>query len=443
MSRALRLPAMTLRTRLALTTALACALAVLLVALGLYVAVQRLFEQAQIGRLSSDAVVVAARVEHGLKYGRLDLGELRGDEVAPGVLLRVSLDGAVLAASPQFPGGVPLRLASGAYRLGGRYVVARPLGPGGRVCLTLVGSAGVADDARGAFVRALVFLLPFTVLLVALLGWLVAGRLLRPVGALERAARAIGESGDLTRPVPGASGRDELSRLAATLQGVFVQLARTRAREQEFVRAAAHDLRSPLAALQARVALALSRPRDPERYRRDLAEVGTDLGRLSRLAEHLLLLAREPQTLSLTTLDLRALAAEAVDRARSAQPDAWVDLEGPQVSVRGDPVLLGQAVTNLLQNAARHAPGANVQVTVGADGPDAFVRVADAGPGVAPGTLARLGEAFYRPDAARGGEGSGLGLAIVRHVADLHGGRLDLASGPGGGFAATLALPAV
>ncbi len=441
--RGARLPPVTLRTRLALTTALACALAVLLVALGLYFAVQQLLEKAQIGRLASDATVLAARVEHGLKYGRLDLDDVRGDKVGPDVLLRVSVDGVVVAASRQFPEAVPVQLAGGAYRLGGRYVVARPLGPGGRVCLTLVSSSDVADDAQRAFVRALVFLLPFAVLLVALVGWLVAGRLLRPVGALERAARDIGESGDLTRRVPGAAGRDELSRLAATLQGVFRQLARTRAREQEFVRAAAHDLRSPLAALQARVALALSRERDPERYRRDLAEVGTDLGRLSRLAEHLLLLARNPDTLSLAALDLRALAAEAVDRARSVEPDAWVDLEGVQVNVRGDAVLLGQAVTNLLQNAARHAAGAPVQVTVGRDGPQAYLRVQDAGPGVAPGTLVRLGEAFYRPDAARGGQGSGLGLAIVRHVADLHGGQLALESAPGAGFTATLSLPAV
>ncbi|MDL2345935.1 HAMP domain-containing sensor histidine kinase, partial [Deinococcus sp. MIMF12] len=165
----------------------------------------------------------------------------------------------------------------------------------------------------------------------------------------------------------------------------------------------AHDLRSPLAALTARVDAALTRDRGPERYRAELRELGTDLTRLSTLTNHLLLLARDPAALSREAVPLRDLAAEAVDRARELSPEADVDLIAPQaLTAYGDRVLLGQAVWNLTANALLHAPGAAVTVTVRGDGSGgAEIEVRDDGPGVDAPTLARLGEAFYRPDASR------------------------------------------
>ncbi|MFC6802176.1 sensor histidine kinase [Deinococcus caeni] len=249
-------------------------------------------------------------------------------------------------------------------------------------------------------------------------------------------------------PLPGAGDGDELARLALTLQQSFARLADARDREQGFLRAAAHDLRSPLAALTARVEGTLARDRDAARYRADLREIGTDITRLSTLANHLLLLARDPGAAQRAPVPLLDLAADAVDRARELDPMADVDLvAGGPVTVAGDRVLLGQAIWNLTTNAVRHAPQATVTVTV-QGGPDgATVTVQDDGPGVDAATLARLGEAFYRPDASRAADasgvgGHGLGLALARHVAALHGGTLELLSVPGQGFTAALHLPA-
>lgn len=227
------------------------------------------------------------------------------------------------------------------------------------------------------------------------------------------------------------------------MQSSFARLADSRDREQAFLRAAAHDLRSPLAALQARVDSTLARERDPERYRQDLREVGRDITRLSTLANHLLLLARDPSAMAKAPVPLRDLAAEAVDRARELAPEADVDLYAPQpVIITGDRVLLGQAIWNLTMNAVKHAPEATVTVSVQSN-PDggASVSVQDDGPGVSANTLERLGEAFYRPDASRTGDGHGLGLALARRAAELHGGQLTLDSAPGKGFKATLHLP--
>lgn len=213
------------------------------------------------------------------------------------------------------------------------------------------------------------------------------------------------------------------------------------------MRAAAHDLRSPLAALTARVDATLARDREAGRYRAELREIGTDIARLATLADHLLLLARDASAMTRESVPLRDLAADAVDRARELDPEADVDLVAPQaVTVAGDRVLLGQAIWNLTVNAVRHAPGATVTVTVGDGSGGATVEVRDDGPGVPPDVLARLGEPFYRPDASRsaagGQSGHGLGLALVRRAAGLHGGSLTLESAPGKGFTATLRLPA-
>jgi signal transduction histidine kinase len=459
LSRRVSLGNVSLRTRMALSAGVACVFVALILALGLYLVAQGFVQQAQLARLNSAAVVLSGRVQNNLTFGQYDPDDLTRQDVPADIQVRVSLGRNVLIVSRQFPQGLPLNVTPGVYRLGDRYVLAQPLdvqsalGESGYALLTLSLSSQGTDDARRAFLRAIFIILPVVLLLACLASWWAAGRILRPVAALEQEARAIGESGDLSRPLTGAGGRDELSRLAATLQASFRQLGETRGREVQFLRSAAHDLRGPLAALKTRVALSLSRERSAERYRQDLREVGLDLSRLSTLAEHLLLLARNPQTLSRSPVRMQDVVADALDAARSRFPETDLDLQGGQnesLYVLGDRVLLGQAVSNLLQNAAHHAPASAVRVSLtrissGRVGDMTQLSVHDDGPGVAPEVLARLGEAFYRPDSSRVAElaegGHGLGLAIVRHVAALHGGTLELDSAVGRGFTARLLLP--
>lgn len=459
---------LTLRARLAVWAALATGLAVALVAAGLFWSVNGFLRQAQEARLLSVVEAVQGRVEGLLRPGREDLvGALLGVatvsqrdlERVAGAVDRRGVDLRVVAArgaelvsvgTASFPAGVPLTLRAGPGGYlsadGAHLILVRPLR--GDAALQVAVDARSLAEARQAFVRALVWLLPLALLFSLLVGWVVAGRLLRPVRTLENAARSVGEGGDLRVPLPGAGDGDELARLALTLQQSFARLADARDREKGFLRAAAHDLRSPLAALTARVEGTLARDRDAGRYRADLREIGTDITRLSTLANHLLLLARDPGAVQRAPVPLLDLAADAVDRARELDPLADVDLvAGGPVTVAGDRVLLGQAIWNLTTNAVRHAPQATVTVTVRAVPGGATVTVQDDGPGVDAATLARLGEAFYRPDASRAADasgvgGHGLGLALARHVAALHGGTLELLSVPGQGFTAALHLPA-
>lgn len=455
---------LSLRSRWALWAALATGLAVVAVSAGLFFSVSGLLRQAQYDRATLAAQDAGARLQDLIRQRQRHEERDDDDPIAfltgqvrvssqdlegisrqlgqAGLQLRLSVrrgDGWNSIQTGQFPAGLPV-LAPGTYEQGDWLLVVQPLRGGD--LLSVVQDAQVLGTARRAFGRALTLLLPLALLLSLALGWWVAGRLLRPVAALEGAARAIGEGGDLRQPLPFAGDGDELARLSLTLGQSFSRLADAREREQGFLRAAAHDLRSPLAALQARVGGTLAQQRTPERYQADLREIGHDLTRLSTLANHLLLLARDPSALSRSGVPLRDLAADAVDRARELDPLADVDLlPSPALTVQGDRVLLGQALWNLTANAVRHAPGATVTVRLSAAGGEVRVTVEDDGAGVSPDVLAQLGQAFYRPSESRSGEGHGLGLALARHVAALHGGRLELHSEEGRGFRAELVLP--
>ncbi|PYE52889.1 HAMP domain-containing sensor histidine kinase [Deinococcus yavapaiensis] len=425
---------MTLRFRLALTVALAATLAVALVAVVLFAALNRFLFYAQADRLGAAARIVQAQQD--FRSGEVRLTRTSG--LTGDVEARLEVLGAEVARSSAFP-NVKANLPTGLYDVDGRPVLVQHVEVLGNVgTLTVTTNTRVLEAPRNAFGRALIVTAPLALLLAGLAGGFVSGRLLRPVRVLERAARRVGESGDLEGPMPGASQHDELGRLALALQEAFRAVAATRRRETDFLRAASHDLRGPLAAMRSRIGATLARPRDAAYLERELREVDADVARLGRLANHLLLLARDPGSLRFVDVDVSAIAANAVDRARERAPDTDVNLDAPKsATVRGDAVLLEQLVENLVSNALKHALGASVDVVVRAEGDAVTLSVRDDGPGVESGVLARLGEAFYRPDAARSGEGSGLGLALARRVAELHGGTLVLQSAHGDGFTAT------
>ena len=292
--------------------------------------------------------------------------------------------------------------------------------------------------------------MPVAAVAVALLSNLVAANMLSPVRRLERAAAALTGSRELRTPLPGVEATDELGRLANTLQAAFARLADGMDREVAFLRAAAHDLRSPLAALKTRIEGALARQRDPAAYRAALLELERDVDRMARLVDHLLMLARDSGPGDLHEVDLMRVAGEAVDAARAARPDVPLEAAfAPDTPlVRGDATLLRQLLDNLLDNAAVHGAGAPTRVStrIAPEG-GAVLEVRDEGPGVAESDLHRLAEPFYRADPARTRAaadrqpGSGLGLAIVKRVVEWHGANWEVSSRPGEGLSVTIRFP--
>ncbi|MEV0756649.1 ATP-binding protein [Streptosporangium sp. NPDC050280] len=263
--------------------------------------------------------------------------------------------------------------------------------------------------------------IPALLLLVAVLTWITVGRALAPVSAI-RAEVADITANDLHRRVPVPRSRDEIARLAETMNSTLDRLELAVGRHKRFVADAAHELRSPLAILRTRLELAQPGPL--------AAEALTDVERIQALTSDLLLLARldagEPACHE--EVDLGQVTAEEATRSRP-RPEVKVTLE-----VAADTVVMGSAgqlrrlVANLVDNAVRHA-SSTVAVRLATDGGEAVLDVRDDGPGIPAEHHEAVFDRFTRLDEARDRDagGAGLGLAIARDIAVRHGGSLRVA----------------
>ena len=261
--------------------------------------------------------------------------------------------------------------------------------------------------------------------------WFGVKRGLAPLARLSDEIKAR-SPGDL-RPIEGG-GPEETRPLVAALNGLLAQVAQASQHQQRFLANAAHQLRTPLAGLQAHTELALAQPL-PDACRAQIEQVHASTIRTARLANQLLALARaEPGARGeAAALDLKALAGneanEWVHQALARELDLGFELE--PAPVRGDAFLLREALVNLVHNAIEYTPrGGHVTVRTGKRGGQPFVEVEDDGPGIAPEERARVLERFYRVPGTPG-TGSGLGLAVVHEIAAGHGASLTLGEGAG------------
>ncbi len=308
----------------------------------------------------------------------------------------------------------------------------------------------------GAQLPRLAFTLGLGSLVVALAafggGFWLADRAMRPVEVITRAAREIGE-GDLSRRL-NLGRRDELGELADTFDGMLSRLQAAFERQRRFTADASHELRTPLTIIELEANRALEHRRSPEEYAAALGVIQSENERMSRLVNELLTLARMDagQTLMRReALDLSDLAVEVVSRLLPVAARRGANLQTGELGEApacGDRVLLTQMISNLVENALKHAGGPGLRVVVESGSavrsgrPGGWVTVTDDGQGIAPEHLPHLFERFYRVDAARSradddpadaAASSGLGLAIVQGVAQAHGGAVEVSSRPGEG----------
>lgn len=273
-------------------------------------------------------------------------------------------------------------------------------------------------------------LLGAPVLLVLICGavWVLIGYTLHTVDRLRGQVAELSAAG-LDRRVDLPVARDEVRELAVTMNGLLDRLQRSAQAQRRFVADAAHELRSPLAALHARLEVN-ERAADPDRWLQAAPEMLQDTRRLASLVDDLLALARldeSPRLRRAEPVDLDEIVFAEVARLRET---TTVILDTRRVSaglVRGDPDLVGRIVGNVLSNAVRHAT-AVVRVSVAAVDAQVEFSVADDGPGVPPAERERVFERFHRLEEARArdGGGSGLGLAIVRDAVRAHGGAVSM-----------------
>ncbi len=283
----------------------------------------------------------------------------------------------------------------------------------------------------------------------AALGWVVAGRVLRPVHAITAAARRASEE-NLGERIGLAGPPDELKELADTFDGMLARLDAAFASQRRFVANASHELRTPLTVMRTAIDVTLAKPtRTPGQLESMAAEVRHAVNQAEALIEALLTLARSDRGQgSRSALDLAVFAEDALDTAAPTLGAAAVTVDSmlePGIAV-GDPVLVERLVTNLIDNSVRHnVRDGWIQVRTGHRDEMAFISVANSGPVIPDTTISSLFEPFYRrdphPTSADVIQGAGLGLSIVQSVVAAHGGHVSARPVPGGGLEVMAVLP--
>jgi signal transduction histidine kinase len=351
--------------------------------------------------------------------------------------------GTVLRSSQPLTRPLPTEDAD-AVRLAGaehRYLVVTE-DAGDRYVVSVAVSLEDVDESTTALVTPLLVGLPLLLLLVGGTTWVVATRALAPVERIRREVEQI--TGDrLDRRVPEPASRDEIHRLATTMNRMLGRLERSAERQQQFVADASHELRSPLATIRQTAEVVRAHPGAlPEGELADAVLAESE--RMQRLVEQLLLLTRADEG-AVTRLphdvDLDDVALAEARRVRRA--GLHVDTSGVGAGrVRGDRTALEQVVRNLVDNAARHAEG-ELAIAVRASPEVVELAVEDDGPGVPSQERDRVFERFVRLDEARARDagGSGLGLAIVREIVTAHRGTVAVSSSRLGGARFVVRLP--
>lgn len=276
-------------------------------------------------------------------------------------------------------------------------------------------------------------------LVVTLIAWFVAGRLLRPIRELTATAQSISDS-DLTRRIP-VQGDDEISLVARTFNEMLDRLEKAFTVQRNFIDDAGHELRTPITIVRGHLEVMGD---DPEERREAMTVVFDELNRMARIVDDLLLLAmaQRPDFLRFEIVELADLTTELLVKGRALGDRIWRLDACAEGIIRADPQRVTQAVLNLARNAVEHT-GPGAEIGLGSDWVNDGVRlwVRDKGTGIEPSERDRIFDRFTRGQTGRRSEGAGLGLAIVRSVALAHGGRVELESTPGRGATFSIVLP--
>lgn len=304
--------------------------------------------------------------------------------------------------------------------------------------LQFVGRASQArlTDSLRSLYRGLWVAIPLAAIASALMAGAATRRALRPVRAITGLAETIGTEMTGARvPVPDTG--DEIEHLATTVNDMLGRIEQGRHAQRRFTSDAAHELRTPLMALQGELELVNGHPEQVDQAMLDRLDAQSR--RLGARIDDLVLLSTldEGRPIAKAPASLLELA---IDEAAIVAPNAIVAGDAGRTSF--DPALMARAIRNLLANATRHARS-RVDVSVEATGDRLWLHVDDDGPGIEPSRANDVFERFARLDEARtvDGGGSGLGLAIVRSVAEAHGGGAESTASPLGGARLSVWLP--
>ncbi|MGH9660377.1 MAG: heavy metal sensor histidine kinase [Bryobacteraceae bacterium] len=310
----------------------------------------------------------------------------------------------------------------------------------------------LADNRRviDRFTQYYVVLVPSLILVACVLGWLLAGRALKPVTDLARAAQRI-SGANLSLRIPSRQSGDELDGLIETFNRMIERLESSFQQIRQFSTDVSHELRTPITAIRGQLEVALFTARDTEQYRDAIVNALQDIERLSQIVRALLLLSQSESgqvTLQRSRVDVNATVRDVLEQFSIPAEEARVRLVPPpstECLADVDPVQFERLVTNLMTNALKFtAPGGEVRVTLEEQRGRIEMAVEDTGCGIAAEHLPYIFDRFYRAPTPEpmGERGLGLGLSFVAWIAKAHGGSVEVTSEAGRGSRFVVALPA-
>jgi signal transduction histidine kinase len=283
--------------------------------------------------------------------------------------------------------------------------------------------------------------LAVVIALAAILGWIAAGRALRPLHRITAAARAASEQ-NLSARVALQGPHDELHELAETFDEMLGRLQAAFEAQKRFIANASHELRTPLAVMRATVDVVLDNPDSTPADLRDMAtDIRAAVDHAENLIAALLLIARNERGLTAhDNIDLATLAEDVLDNATLGDRQVHATLEPAAIS--GDGVLAERLIANLVDNAIRYnAPRGDIWITTQTTATSSQLTVANTGPLVSPADAARIFQPFQRLNHHTSQDGFGLGLAIVASIATIHNGSATADPRNDGGLTITVTFP--
>ncbi len=447
---------LSVRARLTAGFAAALAAIVLVFAAGVYGFVRR----SLLGQLDRELAQQAAALERTIQREPDEIDELdEAEEHRVADAFRVEREGKVVYRSRRWRRaqlGAALepapRRSSWSWRDsdGRRWRLAQKTfrAAGAPLALAVAGDERAVRQSLDTLLGVLAIAFPLALALAIVGGYVMAGRALRPVGAMAAKARDI-TAERLSERLPVENPHDEFGQLATVFNETLARLENSFDELRRFTSDASHELRTPLTAIRSVGEVGLDTIREPA-AREVVGSMLEEVDRLARLTDSLLVLSRADAgraSLRREVVDLAGLAREAAEclRVLAEEKDQILSIEtDARLDVRGDGATLRMAVMNLVDNAIRYTPrGGEIQVKAAPTNGEARVEVRDTGPGIPADQQSRVFGRFYRVDKARsrGLGGAGLGLAIARWAIEANAGRIELESRQGNGCVFRIVLP--
>lgn len=287
--------------------------------------------------------------------------------------------------------------------------------------------------------------LPIFLLGSAASGYFLAGRLLKPIAIMTNTARRISEE-DLSARIGLPHSDDELGRLAATFDEMLERLDSSFSRYRQFTADASHELRTPVAVINAILEVTKRRPRTVEEYQAAMRDLELTTRRLESLVSALMTLSRSDlgASMPLQRVDVGDLVQGSAESLRPLAGEKGLAMRteiAPNLFAQGDTDALIQVFVNVIGNAIKYTMQGEVVVSASAERDAIAVEVRDTGIGIAESELPRIFDRFYRVERSRSADGFGLGLAIAQSIVEQHRGSIEAESEPGAGTIIRIRLP--